>query len=155
MLGMIKASSFKSRRKELENIIEVLQLMDIEITYRREPLFKTFCKTSSDRSCWFAKALDICGKELKNRKSLKEAWRISTMSLNEECPLDDDDKSILADLISALGKSDTEGQKKLLESTVSKLKINLNKASVIEHNQGKMYTALGTAAGIITVILLF
>lgn len=154
MLGIIKASTYKARRQELENIIETLKLMEIEITYRKETIYKTFTKLSDMRSGWFSQALKACSIGLEQQLSLQESWKKSIVGYKCNNSLYEDDLDILYDLVMGLGNSDIEGQKKLFISNISRLEINLNKATVAEHKQGKMYTGLGTAAGIVTVILL-
>lgn len=154
MLGSIKASSFKARRHELENIIEVLRMMDIEITYKKEPLARAFLKLSSIRSCWFTKLLDTCGQMVNENKSLDESWEISKIECSTKEPLINADIDILDDLIIGLGKCDSEGQHRLFEPAILRFQTNLKEAYLREQKQGKMYVSLGAAAGVVTSILL-
>lgn len=154
MLGFIKASTFKGRRLELENIIETLKLMDIEITYKKDPLAKSFHKVSAMRPCWFSDLLGACGTKMDYHRSLDESWKSSVNECSINSPLKEGDIDIIDDLIMGLGKSDSEGQKKLFEPAILRLQSNLKDAYQQEQKQGKMYVSLGTAAGVVAAILL-
>ena len=154
-LGLIKSGSFKARRHELENIIETLKLIDMEITYKKEPLAKSFIKLSQMRTGWFSEILYICSCKLNEQRSLDEAWKISKKELDAKCPLKTNDIDILDDLILGLGKSDSEGQRKLFEPALFRLQRNLKDAYSQEQKTGKMYISLGTAAGVVVSIILF
>ncbi len=154
LLGFVKSSSFKARRHELETIIEILRLLDMEITYKKEPLARSFRKLYSLRTCWFTQLLDTCGKMVKEQNSLDKSWEISKMKCGIKEPLADEDIDILNDLIMGLGKSDSEGQHRLFEPAILRLQSNLKEAYTKEQKLGKMYISLGTAAGVVTSILL-
>ena len=154
-LGFIKSGSFKARRHELENVIETLKLMDMEITYKKEPLAKSFIKLSGIRTGWFSELLYGCGCKLKEQRSLDESWEMSKQELSMSCPLKISDIEILDDLMLGLGKSDSEGQRKLFEPALFRLQTNLKDAYTQEYKTGKMYVSLGTAAGVVVSIILF
>ena len=154
-LGFIRSGSFKARRHELENVTETLKLIDIEISYKKEPLAKSFLKVSQLRTGWFSKLLSSCGSKLNEQRSLDESWETSKKEFSASCPLDINDVEILDDLILGMGKSDSEGQRKLFEPALFRLQTNLKDAYSQEQKQGKMYISLGTAAGVVVSIILF
>jgi len=154
LLGYFKASSYRRRCQELENIIELLKLLELEITYKRDPLFKTLRRLSEIKTCWFSELLKTCCVKLNNNNSMIASWEYSIDMNKTRSPLISDDVDILNDFILGLGRTDTEGQKKLFEPTIHRLSSNLKDATLLEHKLGKMYIALGTAVGAVTVILL-
>ena len=153
-LGNIKALSLKERRTELENILELIKLMELEITYRKEPLIKTFKRTSALKNCWFGSVLEECSDMLIKKASLNEAWETAIGKRGELSPLEAEDIAALKDLVLGLGKSDADGQKKILVPVAARLESNMKKAEEREEKLGRMYKALGTAAGIVIVIMI-
>lgn len=154
MLGYFKASSLRCRCQELENIIELIKLIELEITYKKDPLAKSFNKISSVKPCWFSNVLADCGSKLNGSSSLEFAWERAVNDHRSEAPIKEKDIGVLNDLFMGIGKTDTEGQQKLLEPAIHRMKTNLKDAYLQEQKLGKMYIALGTAAGAVTVILL-
>ena len=59
-IGLLKSASYKSRRTELENTIELLRMLQMDITYRKDSLQKTFVKTADLKECWFSDLLISC-----------------------------------------------------------------------------------------------
>ena len=152
--GHMKASTYKKRTIELENIIEIIKLMEMEITYKKEPLMNTFEKIAALKKCWFSDTLKDCSKNLCTNMSLDISWKKALDKHSSKSPLEAHDISILDDLITSLGKSDSEGQVKLIEPTVVRLKSAVTNSYKKEERLGKMYRALGTSIGVVLVILL-
>ena len=154
LLGMMKASSYRERSRELESILELVKLMELEISYRKEPLAKTFQKAASLKPCWFSGVLQSSGEALTRQRSLHEAWREAMAANKKESPLQQQDMEILQDLALGLGKSDTAGQARILEPAMARLRQQLNSAKEQEQKQGRMYRGLGIAAGIVIAIMI-
>lgn len=154
MLGIMKSYNLKTRCVELENAIETLRMLDIDITYKKEPLAKSFEKISSVKSCYLTEMMRHCSHSLKNQRSLDESWHMAKTRNDPNNSLSDNDMIILDDLFVSLGKSDSEGQHRLFEAAILRLRSNLNEAKNIESKKGKMYISISTAAGIVTSILL-
>ena len=154
MLGIMKSSNLKTRCIELENAIETLRMLDIDITYKKEPLAKSFKKISSAKSCYLTEMMRHCSHSLQNQRSLEESWHIAKNRNDLNNSLSDNDMTILDDLFVSLGKSDSEGQHRLFEAAILRLLSNLKEAKNIESKKGKMYVSISTAAGIVTSILL-
>ena len=154
MLGIMKSYNLKTRCIELENAIETLRMLDIDITYKKEPLAKSFEKISSAKSCYLTEMMRHCSHSLQNQRSLDESWYLAKDRYDPNNYLSDNDMIILDDLFVSLGKSDSEGQHRLFEAAILRLRSNLNEAKNIESKKGKMYISISTAAGIVTSILL-
>lgn len=152
-LGFLKASAFKARTKELEDILELMKILEIQITYRKNTLEKTFNTLGNDKPCWFSGVLQSCSTGLARRQSLQDAWE-HAIGQEENSPLTEEDMEIIKDLSIGLGKSDIQGQRRILESMGLRLTMQLQKAREAEQKQGRMYKGLGTAIGIVIVILI-
>lgn len=153
-IGYFKALSFRGRCIELENILEILRLMELEITYRKDPLTKLFRKVSESRKCWFTNVLVTCSDMMDIRYSLRDSWATALNEWQTGCPLEKDDVDILRDMVSGLGRSDSRSQSKILTPTALRLEANLKKAEEREEKLGRMYKAMGLAAGAVIVILI-
>ncbi len=153
LIGHIKASSYKQRTIELEYIIEMIKLMEMQMTYKKDTLAKVLHGVSETKACWTSKAFEKCSSNLDGRISLKDAWMEALLEEEDSCPLEKHDVDILNDLTEALGKSDTDGQKKIIESAMIRFQAALKDSRDAEHRMGRMYKALGTAAGIVAVIM--
>lgn len=154
LLGYIKASAYRNRCMELENTIELIKLMDMELAYKKDPLAKSFNKISGVKKSWFSSVLKACSTNLHNNYTLENAWKDAINEYRNKAPLKDKDINILNDFFIGIGKTDAEGQRKIFEPAIYRLKSNLKDAYDQEHKLGKMYIALGTAAGAVAVILL-
>ncbi len=153
-MGYFKALSFRGRCIELENILEILKLMELEITYRKEPLAKMFRKVSESRKCWFTNVLVTCSDMMEIKYSLRDSWTTALNEWQAGCPLEKEDVDILRDMVSGLGRSDSRSQSRIFTPAALRLEANLKKAAEREEKLGRMYKALGTAAGIVIVILI-
>ena len=152
-IGLLKSASYKSRRTELENTIELLRMLQMDITYRKDSLQKTFVKTADLKECWFSDLLISCSDLLALHMTIEEAWRTSIERSMAMCPLCCDDLEVLKDVAMGLGKSDTTGQSSVFEPALLRLTSALHEASEQEKKQGRMYRSLGISAGLVIVIL--
>ena len=153
-LGFLKASSYQMRSKELADILEIIKLLDMEITYRKDTLAKSFEKISSLKTCWFSKVLQRCSVMLAEQYSLQDAWQNAMQENEKESPLVKQDIEILGDLALGLGRSDSQGQSRLFEPALLRLDLQMQQARDEQKRQGRMYQGLGTAVGVVIVLLI-
>ena len=138
-LGMIKSLTFRERRKELENTLELIRLLEMEISYRKETLYKAFERTSHLKECWMSDVFASCAGYLRKQDTLKDAWD-SAMTLHmRSCPL---------------GRTETGGQAKVFTPAILRLEKCLSEAREQELKQGRMYRGLGVAAGIAAAVIM-
>ncbi|HYE67847.1 MAG TPA: stage III sporulation protein AB, partial [Anaerovoracaceae bacterium] len=71
-----------------------------------------------------------------------------------ESALNKEDKRIIADLGIELGKTDMESQSGMFQRTFSMLEAQTAEAIEEKKTKGKMYKSLGSAIGVLIVILL-
>lgn len=153
-LGFLKASSYQMRSKELADILEIIKLLDMEITYKKDTLAKSFEKISQLKTCWFSQVLQRCSAMLEKQHSLQDAWQNAMQENEKESPLVKQDMEILSDLALGLGRSDSQGQSRLFEPALLRLDLQLQQARDEQRRQGRMYKGLGTAVGVVIVIMI-
>ena len=153
VLGFSKASTYKTSRTELENTLELIRLLHLDIAYRKDALVKVFQRAGLQKRCWFAEILPECAEGLTAQRPLGNAWQEALQKNELDCPLLPEDTEILTDLFLGLGRSDTSGQKQILEPAVYRLEQQIRKAQEQEYKMGKLYRSLGLAAGVVAAIL--
>lgn len=154
LMGFSKAFTYRQRREELENTVELVRVLNLEISYRKDSLKKTFERISKLKKSWFADMLGSCGKYLNDGKSIEKSWELSLAENADTCPLLQSDVEILKDISMGIGRSDTEGQKKIFEPAMERLLSNVKDARDDEQRMGKMYKGLGIAGGIAVSIII-
>lgn len=153
-LGFLKSAGYRARSSELEDIIDIIKLLELEITYRKETLSKAFRKAAQQKPCWFSAVLQSCSIGLKERLPLDKAWA-EAIEAHEACaPLEKKDLDVLQDMALGLGRSDTDGQSRLLEPVTIRIQTCLADAKHKEEKLGRMYKGLGISSGIIIVIMI-
>lgn len=153
LMGYMKAFTYISRVRELEDIIELIKLLEVEITFRKENLKAAFQRVSKVKKCWFSGVLSKCEEYMHAEKPLNESWILAIGNM-KNCPLNNSDLEILNDISIVIGRSDSEGQSKMLQPTIIRLNRNLESARICSCNQGKMYKGIGIASGATLAILL-
>lgn len=152
-LGFLKASSYKARTLELESILEMIKLLDMEITYRRDSLAKAFEKVSYMKGCWFSEVLKACS-AMMGTNTMEQSWQLALEENMDKCPLKEKDIEVLRDFSMGLGKSDIKGQKNYLEPAMLRIEASLAEARAQEQSQSRMYRGLGIAAGVVIAVIL-
>lgn len=153
-LGMLKASSYRMHTAELQNTLELIRLLDMEITYKRDSLAKTFEKVSEMKQCWFSHVLKSCSVMLRKQNTLESSWQYALDEHAAVCPLYKKEIEILRDFSIGLGKSDIKGQRNLIEPAILRLEECITEAKRQEQKQGKMYRGLGIAGGIAIAVII-
>jgi len=153
-LGFIKSSSYRARTEELQGVREILRLIEMEMTYKRDSLYKVFVQVSDNRDCWLSGVLKSCSRMMKEEKPLASSWDEALRESMENCPLKEKDLETLRDLFMGLGRSDISGQKKIMEPAITKTEASLAEAAEQERKAGRMYKGLGISAGIVIAVIL-
>ena len=154
LMGFLKASAYKARSRELESILELMRLIELEISYKKEPLAKTFQKAAMLKPCWFSEVLQSSSNALSRQRPLQESWQEAITMHQGQSPLQQQDMEILKDLALGLGKSDTAGQIRIMKPAAIRLTEQLEAAREQERKQGRMYRGLGISAGVVIVIMI-
>ncbi|MDO4745026.1 MAG: stage III sporulation protein AB [Bacillota bacterium] len=151
-IGHIKASVFKSRRIEIENTIELIKLLEIELTYRRDTLVRTLEKVSELKQGWTSCLFKEISIYMQRMQSLDKAWETTLAGMSSTCPLNKEDIAVLNDVFAGLGKSDIDSQKKLFKPALLRLTSNYETALKQEEKYSRLYKTMGSAVGAVMVI---
>lgn len=155
MIGFLKVKSLSEHVKALNAVISALEVMRAEILFRLTPLPEIMSQLSRNSddpiSCFF----ESCAEKLKTEtsKPFTAIWN-EALSEHPELPFSQEERTVLADLGTVLGRYDPEQQAKAIGLAESRLDRFLKKAEAVRATQGRMYGALGVIIGICIVIVL-
>jgi len=154
--GKLKAKSFENRVFHLQELVTVLKILESEMKYRLDPLPDLLLRLGSIKDGMAGEFLETAGRYLKvsTGKDSSLCWEEAVETVYQESVLSREDKQILLDLGVELGKTDIVNQEGLFRRTFSMLEVQIEKAAEEKKTKGKMYQSLGTAVGILIVILL-
>lgn len=155
-IGLLKAKSFDNRVYHLQELITALKVLESEMKYRLDPLPDLFLRVSKIKNGMSGVMLETAGRLLQNQagRDLPSCWREAVETAYMESALNKDDKRIISDLGIELGKTDMESQSGMFLRTFSLLESQVQEAIEEKRTKGKMYKSLGSAIGILIVILL-
>ncbi len=129
-----------------------LQIIENKIKYTYEPLEEIFIDiseiSSSNISMIFKKAasnIKKSGTEIAWKESLKET----------ETALTKEDKSMIEEFSTLLGKTNKEGQINQIKYVINLLDIQIEKARIEREKNEKIYKKLGLILGIGLVIIIY
>lgn len=155
-IGQLKAKSYDNRVYHLQELITTLKVLESEMKYRLDPLPNLFLRVSKIKSGMSGALLETAGMLLKNQagRDLPDCWLEAVETAYLESALNKEDKRIIADLGIELGKTDMESQSSMFLRTFSLLEAQAVEAAEEKKTKGKMYKSLGSAIGVLIVILL-
>lgn len=146
--GIIKKYCLKKRCAELGKMIMLAEELKNRITYENAPILKILAESSLSK--------DICiisGMMASEKASLSEKYAEARRTCLTASSFDSADWTSVDMLFGNLGKTDIEGQRCLIERTVSELENRKKSAYEISEKYGNLYLKIGFAAGIFAVIL--
>ncbi len=154
--GHLKAKTYDNRAYHLQELITTLKVLEAEMKYRMDPLPELLIRVSKIKEGMSADLLLSAGLLLQNQASRDSSicWEEAVQTAYLESSLNKEDKRIIADLGIELGKTDMESQTGMFIRTFSLLEAQAAEASEEKKTKGKMYKSLGSAAGVLLVILL-
>jgi len=155
-IGQLKAKSYDNRVYHLHELITTLKVLESEMKYRLDPLPVLFLRVSKIKDGMSRSLLETAGLLLQNQASrdLPDIWMEAVETAYMESALNKEDKRIIADLGIELGKTDMESQYGMFLRTYSLLEAQVAEAIEEKKTKGKMYKSLGSAIGVLIVILL-
>lgn len=153
--GFIYAARFKDRTKELKELEICISQLQNEMMYSYtlmpEILINISKKTIHPINKVFKEIANILYENEVN--SVYEAFYIAFKNNDEILSLNKEDIKIILDLSKALGQSDLEGQKKMIDLSLYNLKNQCKKAEEKMIKSVKMYRYLGFTIGATLVII--
>ena len=153
-LGLLKSQAFSQRIKELNDIRLMVRQLNTEINYRKDPLIITFRRIAEQNSNISSKLLTKCVDQMTSYKEFGQCWNAALEEVCSDTSLKKEDKMILAELGTQLGKSSVEGQADMFRLTEEKLLHQINLAVKEKDSKGKMFGGLGFSLGIVISVLL-
>ena len=153
-LGFSASAQLERRVRTLRTLLGALEVMEREVSFRLTPM-PELLSALADRAAqpvgrFFAHCRD--GLEDLGEKRLEDLWHEAL----EAVPMDlgEEERQVLGDLGGVLGRYDGEGQREALALTRTQLGGCLVRAAEERKRLGRVYGALGLAAGAFLVILL-
>ena len=153
--GFYQASRLTRRKKLLIEYRDLLQRMETEIGYFKEPLPQLLTKlhtninTSTDiflRHCLISME--------KGNETIPNIWKQALYETYQGEPLNASDLAIMGKVGSFIGQSDFQGQKGYFSLLESELATQIRDAEEICKRKGPLYSKAGLATGVILAIAL-
>jgi stage III sporulation protein AB len=156
-IGHLKAKTYENRVYHLQELITALKVLESEMKYRLDPLPDLLLRVSRMKEGMSADLLETAGMLLRDQaeRDLPDCWSEAVETAYCESALNKEDRRILTDLGIDLGKTDMESQAAMFQRTFSLLEAQAAEALEEKKTKGKMYKSLGTAMGVLIVILFF
>jgi len=154
--GLLKAKTFDNRIYHLQDLVTTLKVLESEMKYRMDPLPELLIRVSSIKDGLGAELMETAGQLLKNRVSnnMSDCWKEAIETVYRDSALNSEDIRIATDLGIELGKTDMENQTGMFQRTFSLLAAQTEEAIEEKKTKGRMYKSLGSAIGVLIVILL-
>ena len=153
-LGIIKAQSYSQRHAELEDLKDMIQILQTEMSYRKDPLPAVFSRISAYKDTIAMDILLECSLLMKQSFDFKQCWQSAVETTCKGSCLTGEDLAIVNDLGLQLGKSDIQGQRAMFSLMDAKLQTQIKEASHEKETKGRMYRGLGFSIGIVIAVIL-
>ncbi len=153
-LGLLKAQTYGQRLNELNDLKDMINMLQTEMSYRKDPLPAVFARIAAYKDSRAMDLLRECSRAMKESLDLKECWETAVCSAYKGSCLKEEDLIIMKDLGMQLGKSDIQGQAAMFSLTGAKLETQIEKAAKEKDTKGRMYRGLGFSIGIVIAVIL-
>ncbi len=153
-LGLSAVKRLDRRVKTLRSLTEALELLEREMDFRLPPM-KELIRETARRSAEPASGfLRVCAERMEEWEGqpLADLWQQA--ALDELPALKPCDRETLLSVGAVLGRYDAESQRGVISAARERLAVFLTDAVEERRRQGRVYGALGAAAGAFLVILL-
>lgn len=152
-IGWQAAARLRERAAALSSLLGALELMESEIQYRLTPVPELMLLLSRQAAPPARALFEACRDRLGQRReeSFDAIWSHSLTALPL---LRRAEAETLLELGGVLGRYDVEGQERAIAYTRRRLESFLREAEEDRKRRGKVYRALGVAAGLCAAIIL-
>lgn len=156
MIGFEFGQAVKVRRDNLSRLLDGIINLENEIFYCLTPLYEAAMKTSKRTSKPISIFFNDLSEELtkNDTESVRDAFKSCIQKDSNILGLSNDDYDILLDLSASIGTTDIDGQKKIFDIAVNRIKNNLKHATDDAEKNVKMYRVLGVSIGLMIAIFL-
>lgn len=152
-MGWSAARELARRTILLEELVAALERMERELTFRLTPLPRLCRWLGGDATRPLKDFFFACADSAEDGdRPFQEGWRQAACTL--EGHLERPAVDCLVELGRGLGRCDSEGESRLLEAALIRLRELLHHSREESRRRGRLYSALGLTAGAFLVILL-
>lgn len=152
-IGFLIAKKYVDRLKELNNVLDLVDMIQNRIKFTRLPIKEILIEISQIKKTSISNLFFKIGSNMKN-KTLKDAWNNSIEEEKNFLNLNKEDLAIINNLGNILGKTDVEGQLSGINLFKTQIKSQIQNAYEEKRKNEKMYRSLGSIVGLVIVILL-
>jgi len=153
-IGFGCAGRLKGRVNDLRSFLSSTEVMEREIAFRltaTPDLLELLAQQAEEPARGFF-ACCLAGLDRLGEKSLAEIWHSALLGCSMNLTVED--RLALDELGGMLGRYDGQGQREALETIRAQLRQNLDQAQEEYRRMGRVYGALGLAAGSFVAIML-
>ena len=151
LIGKAKSDTYSKRVIELRQLENLFIQLKNKIKFTYKPLGEIFEELEKININPLKDFL-IKIRENMEKYSFSISWKKAIK--NNEWNINNEDKSILAELGYTLGKSDVEGQENEIELVIKFIEKQIEKAEYEKNKNSKIYKTLGKVIGLGIVIIL-
>jgi len=155
LMGFSRALKLRARARFLADFISVLEIMRAEICTRLTPLPELIgmLSKSAPNSCREFFTRLYRGMERLSEECFSRTWTDEVKILRKTV-LTDEEFEIVNSLGAILGRYDSQEQKASIDAAIARLSVLADEARIQSGVQGKLWTGLGVAMGIIITIVI-
>lgn len=150
-IGILISKKYKYRLEELDELKNELKIIENKIKYTYQPLEEIFYEMMEISSFQIKSLYKYVANNIKEMGA-ESAWKDAV--LNADLNLNNEDKNVLKQFGTLLGKTNKEGQLNQIVFTSELLERQIDKAVKERNKNEKMYQKLGLIFGIGIVIVL-
>lgn len=156
-LGMIYASRFETRVRQLEAFRAALGQLEFNIRFLRQPLAEALEQAAASQTGVIRRILSDAAKELAQRKGARvsQIWRQSVQKHKDRLCLEEQDYTALFSFADSLGAGDAEREIGNIQAAQMRLKVSEEGARGVVQKNCRLYRGLGLLAGMFVAVLLF
>ena len=155
-LGFALSGECSRRLRDLRALQELLRLLENEIGFLSSMLADAFINIAEGSKSPAALFFESAGRKLESCGGISaaEAWEAAVRDNIGKTALNREDEEILTAFGKFLGSSDVEGQVRNIRYTLTRLKVQEEKAEAYRKKNESLYRNLGMLAGAAIVVLL-
>jgi stage III sporulation protein AB len=129
-------------------------MVNMEISYRKEPLPDIFRRLSSYKKSVAADIMNKCISKLDSEQNVGECWCTAVDEVLTNSCLTNQDTLILKDFGQQLGKNSVQGHADMFRLMEEKISHQIKEANTLKNTKGRIYSGLGFSIGIIISVLM-
>lgn len=156
-LGMIYASRFDSRVRQLEAFRGALNQLEFDIRFLSLPLTEAMEKVAESQSGAVGKIFRETAGSLSRCKGtqVSAVWKAAMDKYRSQLCLTEQDLQAVSSFSHSLGSGDTESEIGNIRAAQMRLSVAEDAARAQAQKNGRLYRGLGFLAGIFAAVLLF